>query len=432
MKMKILHQVWRLICREKLFSAIYIFGTALTLATVTIFAVNIWNNIAPVYPEYNRANTVYIKGINITKKGYDFSMFNRISHRDVKEVFEPMEHALVVMAKYEDSRTHSAQRSDGRSVPVTTSLTNPAYFKLFNLDFIAGKQWEESDFESGRKVVALGDRTARRIFGASNPEEFVGKHVSIDFSEYLISGIFREGSAYEKDSYAGCIIPYTTNPTALQGGDFTNVQGGSGELVLSILTDDIDALREECNAYTRRFNSSQNEMELDFGTQPVDIYTMGFTGWISEFNLSDYLTRLAGFLLALLLIPAFNLSGIISGRMEGRLPEMGIRKAFGASKGALLRQVLLENLILTLAGAAVGYILAWLLLQSGITQAFIEGDFRQGFMESDAYVAAETTFAPQVIFFTVIVCCILNIMSALIPAWKSLRHPIVESLKENM
>lgn len=43
---------------------------------------------------------------------------------------------------------------------------------------------------------------------------------------------------------------------------------------------------------------------------------------------------------------------MISTRMENRLPEMGICKAFGADRGRLLRQILIENLILTCLGAA--------------------------------------------------------------------------------
>lgn len=61
--MKTLEHVWRLICHNKLFSAIYIFGTALALATVTMFAVVMWNKVAPVYPEYNRAETAYIQTV---------------------------------------------------------------------------------------------------------------------------------------------------------------------------------------------------------------------------------------------------------------------------------------------------------------------------------------------------------------------------------
>ena len=64
-----------------------------------------------------------------------------------------------------------------------------------------------------------------------------------------------------------------------------------------------------------------------------------------------------GLVLIFLLVPALNLCAMISTRMENRLPEMGICKAFGADRGRLLRQILIENLILTCLGGAAGLML---------------------------------------------------------------------------
>lgn len=66
--MKILRQVWQTVLHNKLFSAIYIFGTALAIATVTVYAVTLWAKVAPVYPEYKRSNTAYIDKVQITSK----------------------------------------------------------------------------------------------------------------------------------------------------------------------------------------------------------------------------------------------------------------------------------------------------------------------------------------------------------------------------
>ena len=70
-------------------------------------------------------------------------------------------------------------------------------------------------------------------------------------------------------------------------------------------------------------------------------------------------------LLVLLLVPALNLSGMISSRMEGRLAEMGVRRSFGAGRKMLLSQVMWENLLLTALGGALGLLLAWLALYAG-------------------------------------------------------------------
>ena len=70
-------------------------------------------------------------------------------------------------------------------------------------------------------------------------------------------------------------------------------------------------------------------------------------------------------LLVLLIVPAINLGGMIAGRMEERLSEMGIRKSYGASRRRLLGQVLAENLYMTLAGGLLGLLAAWTTIYAG-------------------------------------------------------------------
>ena len=69
-----------------------------------------------------------------------------------------------------------------------------------------------------------------------------------------------------------------------------------------------------------------------------------------------------GIFMVLLFVPAFNLSGMISARMERQLPDLGIRKAFGASRRRLLVQIIWENLLLTGLGTLLGLVIAWIVL----------------------------------------------------------------------
>lgn len=137
-------------------------------------------------------------------------------------------------------------------------------------------------------------------------------------------------------------------------------------------------------------------------------------------------------LLVLLLVPALNLSGMIGSRMESRLAEMGVRKSFGAGRGALLRQVMWENLLLTLLGGALGLMLAWLSLYAAREWVFTVFDRWSSVIPDgvDVKVSGEMLFAPLVFAAALLLCVVLNMLSALVPAWHSLRHPIVNSLNE--
>ena len=122
----------------------------------------------------------------------------------------------------------------------------------------------------------------------------------------------------------------------------------------------------------------------------------------ASFNPWKTVAYLVVVVLVLLLVPALNLSGLIASRMESRLAEMGVRKSFGAGRRVLLSQVMWENFFLTLAGGLLGLI----------------------------YVSGEMLFAPAVFVIAFLLCLALNLLSALLPAWLSLRKPIVYSLYE--
>ena len=115
--------------------------------------------------------------------------------------------------------------------------------------------------------------------------------------------------------------------------------------------------------------------------------------------------------------------------MRRRLAEMGVRKAFGATRRTLLNQVISENLLLTLCGGFVGLLITWLLLYVFRSWLFFAVG-NTAFTLPEPTVAGEMLFSPLIFVIALAVCIVLNLMAALIPAWLSLRNPIVESMNE--
>ena len=123
---------------------------------------------------------------------------------------------------------------------------------------------------------------------------------------------------------------------------------------------------------------------------------------------------------------------MISARMERRLPEMGVRKAFGANRSLLLKQIVWENLLLSGLGALLGLVIAWiaLVISGQNTFSLFETFPRDVPGNADVWLGVDMLFAPLVFVIAVAFCLLLNMLSALIPAWYSLRRPIVSSLNE--
>jgi putative ABC transport system permease protein len=148
-------------------------------------------------------------------------------------------------------------------------------------------------------------------------------------------------------------------------------------------------------------------------------------------NTFQMLLAAALFILLLLLLPAINLSGMVSNQMEARVAEMGIRKAFGAKKRVLLNEVIQENLVLTLCGGVVGYLLSWLFITAVRNSTLFLSMFGREYDPVNSVSLQLDMFFTPTLFLIAFVCCaVLNLMAALIPAWKSLKKPIVESLNQ--
>ncbi|MCD8236118.1 MAG: FtsX-like permease family protein [Prevotellaceae bacterium] len=141
-------------------------------------------------------------------------------------------------------------------------------------------------------------------------------------------------------------------------------------------------------------------------------------------------------LVVLLVVPALNLSGMIARRMEIRMAEMGVRKAFGATRGRLLRQIVNENLLFTLLGGVLGLLLAWVVFYAfhtwifGLVDDSFSFNYNMGFVDAGQrnMLSWEMFFSPALFICVLLFCLVLNLLSALVPAWLSLRKPIVNSM----
>ena len=105
--------------------------------------------------------------------------------------------------------------------------------------------------------------------------------------------------------------------------------------------------------------------------------------------------QLAYVLQAQLFIPALHLGGLISSRMDRRLGELGVRRAYGATSRMLVNQVLWENLLLTLLGGVAGMLVSWGILLSARGWILSLGTAKWGGI---TYSVASLFLGPEVLF----------------------------------
>lgn len=418
-------QAWQMMKQQRLFSAIYIGGTALAIATTTIFAIMYYVKIVPIYPEYNRSSTYYIDRGEMSKEdgssaqssiSYEFARDHVLTLRGAETV------TLYIDASWDD---YYISDSQGHSdIKVANKPTDPAFFKVFDYDFIDGAPFTQADLDNKSHVAVITDALAEKAFGTA--EGAVGKNITLNFIDYKVRGVVRAASPLTPASFADIFTPYTTYP-----GYDEYWCPNLGSFHTLVVSDNGESLRQQIQEIERRYNTSQDEYKLELYSQPKDHLTQTFNYFMNgDYSHIGLFRDLLTVLLVLLLVPALNLSGMISSRMEMRSSELGVRKSFGATRGALLGQVLWENLLLTLIGGLFGLVLSWIII--GATSGSIltlVNDWNED-LAGEVTVNFDMFLSPWIFLISLGLCVLLNLLSAFIPAAISLRRPIVTSLKE--
>ena len=424
-------QAWNLMKQNKLFTGIYVVGTALAIATTMIMAIVYYVKIAPVYPEVNRDRTLFME-LAREKVGTSTNM-SPWSLKAVKEWFYPLKNAEVVSAEIKNYGNEFIQPKDGSGdFKIYTKYIDTNFFQVYDFRFVEGKSFTEADLQSAIPTAVITDAMARRLYGDATGA--VGKTFTMNYVDYRVVGVVEAPSFLCKQSFAQIYFPYTLLTGYDHSGGRSKMLGVFNVTMVAKDKEQEAALREEIKELYRKYNTSQDEVELIQLEQPRSFALTVFQTSVSDeaFAWKAVFKKLGLTLLVLLLVPALNLSGMIAGRMETRLSEMGVRKSFGAHRNGLLGQVMWENLLLTLAGGMLGLMLAWTALYACRDWLFALFDDRpvlaiEGVSTS---VSGEMLFAPSIFLAAFLLCLLLNLLSALIPAWNSLRNPIIQSLNE--
>lgn len=425
-------QAWQLLKQNKLFSAIYIIGTGLAICTVMVLAIIYYVKIAPIYPEVNRNRTLYFEELQVAKKNGSFQI-GYPSIKSMNDIFYPLqspEAVTAVLPHIEVDVTIPVTRED---IPVLVTATDSAYWKIFGFSFVEGKPFTGSDVQSGINVAVISDVLAKKVYGA---EDAIGRTLILNLCEYRVCGVVRSPSYITLNSYAEVWVPYTRLPDKrykLQRSNdsWTCWLGSFQVYLLAHSSTDFPKIKREINDKIARINAIDSTITITTEGYPDEQWQAvlrEFSNFKPDWNIG--IKKTIGLFLLLLLVPAVNLSGIIYSRMDKRVGEMGVRKAFGARRYSLFHQMIFENLILTCIGGIVGLLLSYLVITLSLNWIF---DILSEYVdvihdEPKVYLPLSVLINPIIFTITFLVCLVLNLLSSVLPVWKLMRKNIVESL----
>ena len=232
----------------------------------------------------------------------------------------------------------------GRNTYAPIYGTTPTYLKVYNTKVELGRFFTAAEVDARARVVVLGYQTAEDLFGSLNP---LGKRVRVKGALFEVIGVMEErGGQNDERVY----IPLTTAYRILGGR-----AASSGEYLVSIISvsaassDEVGETTDRIAGLLRRRHRLGPEDEDDFL-----IFSQQDILSVTE-EVTSILTIFLGAIAAIsLLVGGIGIMNIMLVSVTERTREIGIRKAVGARRRHILVQFLIEALVQTLLGGAIG------------------------------------------------------------------------------
>lgn len=423
--MQTIRQAITLLRQNPLLSTISILGTAFAITMIMAIVITWQTKYSDIEPEINRSRCLYISKMHIqNKENKNWNNFSGCSPAFMKECVQPLEE-VEACTSYTSATVALLSMTDGTNrMKVDVVDTDPGFWKVFQMQFVVGRGFEEADWGGKVQSIVISASTARKLFGTT---DVVGKIALLNRDEARICGVVKDVSVTAKDAYAQVWNLY---PRSRQ--DATSVWSYSRDFTVAALAssiEDMPAIKQGIEKRVKDVNTALPEFLIDIMEQPDGIVEHVNHVWANVGpDLAMLYLQYFIAVLIILLVPSLNLCGLSNSRMQQRMGELGVRKAFGATRSVLIRQILNENFVLTLLGGIVGLGLSYLAVYGMRNWLFISGD-NIG-TSGDFNLSMSVLFSPVVFCLAFLFCLIINLLSAGVPAWVAARRTIVDSLND--
>ncbi len=285
---------------------------------------------------------------------------------------------------------------------------NPSYGMMRSIDAGKGRFLNKLDVEQRRRVIFLGDEEKEKIFGA---EDAVGKRILLNGIPFTVIGVMKkkiQHNCYSGNDQNAVFIPYSTFKT-MYGWLYIS------DMVYKPISPDLS-------------KKAQEEISRVLGEKykfdPEDKEALGTWDVAESEKMMDKMTKGIEIFLSIvgamtLLIAGAAIANIMYFIVDERTREIGIKRSVGATKSDILRQFLLESLLLSAIGGTVGLLFSFLLvwLCSFIPEV--------GIFE----FIGKPTLSAEIPVTTVIVLLVISVFSGYFPAKKAANLRPVECLR---
>jgi putative ABC transport system permease protein len=397
---------FKILLRKKFFTFISLFAISFTLIVLMVVTAMLDHLFGPMPPENKRSRTLGVyyarmsgpRSVRSGAPGYQFL------DRYVRNL--PSAEKVSICSKPSATTIYR----NGEPIKLWLKYTDGAFWEILEFNFLEGGPFSAEDDKYGNPVVVINEATRRKFF---DDQPALGRAIEVEGRQFRVIGVVMNVPFLRLLPFADIWIP--TGSAKIRPKDLVGNYWG---MILAHDTEDIQAIKAE-------FQSRLNQVEFDdprafnrFESVPETFfdYTSRF---FSKANREPQPGSLfAGLFLAAILfmsLPAINLMNINMSRILERAGEIGVRKAFGASSWTLVGQFVVENMLLSLIGGLIGFVISRLVLYAITVSGLIPyADFRLNH---------------RIFLYGLLTAIFFSLLSGVYPAWKMSRLHPVDALK---
>jgi predicted permease len=323
----------------------------------------------------------------------------------------------------------------GRSETVPVAMVSGTFFEVLGLRPAHGQLLGPADdrVRNGHPVAVVSHGYWKRRFGGD--PSVVGQTVRINATAFQLVGVAPEGfNGIEFDTVPSVYVPLEMKnaiTTTWDGLDDPNVyflhiygrlrpgldsqqaKANLDSLLVPMLEEELKNFPAMPETARQRLRAKRTAL-ISAGTPLL--------GEEDGETLSTALLLLMGIVALLLLIACANVANLLLARASAREREIAVRQALGAGQGRIMRQVMVESLLLALVGGTAGVLLSTWILDALIRLAPLDG-------ASEVFLSAKPDW--RVAAFCLVASLATGVLFGSAPAWQSAKDRIVGALKEH-
>jgi predicted permease len=295
-----------------------------------------------------------------------------------------------------------------QAVQVNTTSVSSEFFETVGVKPLLGRWFTPDEQQPGRShVVLLSHRFWQEHFG-SNPS-IVGSDILLEGTNYLIAGVMP--ASFHFPDFAQIWVPMAwTDQDKL-------IRGNHNYMVIGRLKPGVtlQQAQAEMNTISSRLAQAYPEDDKGWGAVVVPLQA----DLVSDVR--PALLVLLGAVGFILLIACVNVANLSLARIFSRQKEVAIRTALGASASRVVRQILMESVVLALLGAGLG-----------LTYAHSAVHFIMAFLADRLPHSIDVSIDSKVLAFTAVIAVVTGIISGVFPAFHLTRTNTSQALKQGL